>query len=127
MPRLAQQQAAEKAVQDRDRLYRNYVRQKKADYEELFGTPVHGPLLRKFNSTLGHFGIEDAERLIAYVRERNRAWLRAAPEDIRFAALQMVSYRIMRIRQRAGLAPFDDVLPGQDDDVWQLCRRELAA
>lgn len=115
----------EKAIADRDRLYRNYRSAKKRQYEELFALPVHGTLLRKFNSTLGHFGIDDADRMVAYVRERNRAWLRAAPEDIRFAALEMIDHRCQRIRQRAGLVPFDDALPGEDDDVFRLCKREL--
>ena len=31
----------------------------------------------------------------------------------------------MRIRQAHGLLPLDDPLPGEDDDVWQMCKREL--
>jgi hypothetical protein len=116
---------AEKAVKEQSLLYRRYRAAKKEQFEELFATPVHGPLLRKFNSTLGHFDIEDADRMVAFVRERTRVWLRAAPQDIRFAALQMVGHRITRIRQRAGLAPFDDPLPGEDPDVYQLCREAI--
>ena len=121
----ARQARVEQAIEDRDRLYRRYRAAKKVEHEELFGIPVHGPLLRKFNATLGHFGIEDAERLIAYVRDVNYTWLRNAPENIRFAALQMIGYRIVRIRQRAGLVPFDDPLPGEESDAYRLCRQEI--
>jgi hypothetical protein len=121
----APQTQAERRLADRDRQWRLYRADKRRQYEELFAVPVHGPLLRKFNSTLGHFGIEDADRMVEYVRERTRAWLRAAPEDIRCAALEMIGHRIVRIRQRAGLAEFDDALPGEEDDVFRLCRKEL--
>ena len=115
----------EKAVQDRDWLYRRYRAAKKAEHEALFATAVHGPLLRKFGATLNHFGADDAGRMISYVRDQNYAWLRNAPEDIRFAALRMIGHRIQRIRQRAGLVPFDDPLPGEPDDVFRLCKREI--
>jgi len=121
----AQQERVEQAIEDRDRLYRRYRASKKAEYEQLFTIPTHGPLLRKFNATLGHFGIKDGDRMIAFWRAECRKWVRDAPEDIKLAALQMIGHRIMRIRQRAGLAPFDDPLPGEEDDIWQKCRVEL--
>ena len=40
--------------------------------------------------------------------------------------VQLVDERIQRIRMNAGLLPMDDPLPEQDDDVWQLAKRELA-
>lgn len=118
----AQRQAAERAVTDRDRLYRNYARQKKRDLAELYADPEWGDVLRKFVATLKHFGPEHAERMVEYVSGHK---LTKAPIDIRFAALQQCSYRICRIRQRAGLVPFDDPLPGEDDDVFILCKKAL--
>lgn len=120
-----QQQAAEKALKDRDRLWRNYRAAKKREYEELFAIPVHGPLLRKFNSTLGHFGIEDADRMVEYVQQRSRAWLRAAPDEIKRAASELIADRCIRIREKAGLAPLDDPLGDEPDDVWRLCRKAI--
>lgn len=117
--------AADKALDERDRAYRRYRTIKKAEFTRLCADPQWGERLRKFAATLGHFGIEDADTMIAYV-QREASWLRQeAPDDIRFAALQSVDRRIVRIRQRAGLAPFDDPLPNGDDDVWQLCKRGL--
>ena len=117
---------AREALLERDRLYRSYRIAKTAEHEELFALPEFGNRLRRFNATLGHFGIADSGRMVAYVRDQNYTWLRNAPEDIRFAALQMVGQRIQRIRAKAGLVPFDDPLPDEPDDVFQLCRRELS-
>ena len=114
--------AAKKALADKDRQWRRYRAQKKAEIEQLLGNSEH---LRKFQATLNHFSIEDADRMVAYVQDECRKWLRTAPEDIRFAALQMVSHRVQRIRARAGLAVFDDPLEGEPDDVFRLCKREL--
>jgi hypothetical protein len=117
--------AAEKALADKDRQWRRYRAQKKAQIEQLFAEPVYGERLRKFNATLGHFGIEHADLMVAYVASCAKNWLRTAPEDIRFCALQMVSHRVQRIRARAGLVVFDDPLEGEPDDVFRLCKREL--
>jgi hypothetical protein len=121
----AQQQAAEKALRERDRLYRNYRAAKKRQHEELFELPLYGSSLKVFNSTLRRFGINDADKMVAFVQREASIWIRPAPEDIRAAALEMVGYRIVRIRQRAGLVPYDDPLPDEEPDVFQLCKKAL--
>lgn len=121
----AKASAADKALAERARLARNYNAAKRREFNELCAMPVHGPLLYKFNATLDHFDIEDADRMIAYVQQRNRAWLRSAPDEIRRAALHLISERIIKIRERAGLPALDDPMPGEDDDVFRLCRKEL--
>jgi len=113
------------ALEERDQQYRRYRAAKKADLEELFADPQYGDKLRKFGATLKHFGADDADNMVQYVAKSAHGWLRAASEDIRFAALQMVGYRIVRIRVRAGEVPFDDPMPGDEDDVYRLCKREL--
>jgi len=118
----AQQHATEKALQDRNRLYRNYKAAKKQDLAALYADPEWGDALRKFVATLTHFGPEHAERMVEYVSSHR---LTGAPADIRFAALQQCDYRITRIRQRAGLVPFDDPLPGEEDNVFLLCKKAL--
>jgi hypothetical protein len=122
----AQQTAADKALEDRDRLYRRYRVIKKAEFERLCADPIWGERLRKFVVTLKDFGADDADRMIMFVQYQGDMWLRSAPDDIRFAALQAIDRRIIRIRQRAGLAPFDDALPGEEDDVFQICKKALA-
>jgi hypothetical protein len=119
----AQQTATERALADRDRQFSLYRAAKRRQYEELFATPVHGERLRKFQATLNHFGTEDADRMLAFVQAQ--AWLHAAPKDFRCTALEMIGARIRRIRVKAGMPVFDDPLPGEDDDVFQLCKQEL--
>lgn len=125
MTAQAQQQAVEKALKERDWQFRRYRAAKRQQYEDLFARDDDGANLRKFQATLNHFGIEDADRMVEYVRCEARKWLATAARDIRLTAVEMISERCMRIRERAGLAPLDDPLPGDDDDVWRLCREAI--
>jgi hypothetical protein len=50
---------AREALKDRNQLYRHYRIAKTAEYERLFALPEYGDRLRRFNATLGHFGIAD--------------------------------------------------------------------
>jgi hypothetical protein len=121
----AARSATDKRLEDAARQYRLYRAAKRRQYEDLFADPVHGEPLRKFRATLNHFGPNDAERMIAFVADSNYAWLRNTAPDIRHAALELVDARIQRIRIRAGMAVFDDPLPGEPDDVFQACKRTL--
>lgn len=117
--------AAEKAVKERDLQFRQYQRIKKAEYATLFAMPVYGERLRKFHSTLGHFGLTDPPKLLAYVRRELFEWLAEAPLEIRAAALHLIGTRITRLRIRAGKAPFDDPPWGPANDPFRVCKREL--
>lgn len=119
------QTATEKARTQRDRLYRQYRVSKKAQLGALYESEPYGDRLRRFSATLNHFSIDDSDTMIAFVQTAARTWLRRAPGIIREAALEMISDRIIRIRERAGLEPFDDPVFDEDPDVFLLCRREL--
>lgn len=121
----APQTAVDKALADRDRQWRRYRAAKRQQYEDLFARDDDGANLRKFQATLNHFGIEDADRMVDYVHREARKWLAAAALDIRLIAVEMISERCMRIREKAGMAPLDDPLPGDDNDVWRLCREAI--
>lgn len=118
-----QQSATERALADRDRQWRLYRANKRRQYEALFAEPEHGEKLRKFRATLNHFGIEDADRLLAFVQAQT--WLCMAPKDFRHVALEMIDHRIQRIRVRAGMPVFSDPLPGEPNDVFRLCKEAL--
>jgi len=117
--------AAEQAIHERDLMFRQYRKKKREEYANLFAIPVYGEFLRKFHATLGHFNLSDPPRMIAYVKKEAAAWLRHAPAHIRQAALEMINNRIVRLRVRAGKEPFDDPLPGQPDNPFLVCKREL--
>lgn len=110
---------------ERDKLMHNYRIAKDRQFDALCADPKCGDQLRKFVRTLGHFGIEHAERWIAYVNDECRKWLRQAHVDMRFAALQACDERIQKIRIRANLPVFDDPLPGEPDDVFRISKMAM--
>lgn len=122
----AEQARVEKAIQERNVLYRRYRAAKRTELQELCAASEHGERLRKFAATLNHFGIEHAARMKAYVQDEADQWLGSAPADIRAMALSLIDHRIIRIRQRAGLVPFDDPLPSEPDRIFQTLKRMLA-
>ena len=115
--------AADKALRERDRLWRHYRSDRLARRQGLYDAT---PRLKEFGRQLRLFTSGDAAGFLTYVEEENRGWLCTATPEIRAEALSMVAERIQRIRVRAGMHPMDDPLPGEEDDLYQLCRRELA-
>lgn len=113
------------AAQERQQLSSAYKHAKRAQLRELVADPIYGTHLKKFIATLNHFGIEHGERFCAYVKSECRKWLAAAPENIRFAALEACDERIQKIRMQNGLPPFDDSLPGEELTVFDVCREAI--
>jgi hypothetical protein len=122
-----EQGEADKALKERDLLYRRYRAAKRAHRDTLYREHACGPDLRAFAAHIHRYDLRDAEMMLLYVREMARGWISSAPPEIRAEALSLVNEQIMRIRTRAGLAPFDDPLPGEADDVFQMCKQELAS
>lgn len=122
MPPTERNEAAEKALKERQRQYARYQRQKHAHRRELY---EREPRLRSFALQLQRFGASDAVSFLRYVREESHGWLCTAPPELRAEALSLVDERIMRLRMKEGMLPLDDPLPGEEDDVWQLAKREL--
>ncbi len=104
---------------------RVYRAAKKQQYAELYADGEFGDKLRRFVATLNHFGSSDGLRLVNYVVDECGKWIWVAPEKFRHAALEAIDARIMKVRERAGLPVLDDPLPGQPDDVFRRCKREI--
>jgi hypothetical protein len=122
-----EQGQADKALKERALLFRRYRAARKAHRDSVYANHPLGPELRFFANHLTRYKqLEDATAMLAYVREHTHGWLSVAPPDIRTEALSIVGENIMRIRLHAGLAPFNDPLPGEANDVFQLIKRELA-
>jgi hypothetical protein len=47
--------------------------------------------------------------------------------DVRFTVLHQIHQSIIRLRERNGLPPLDDPLPGQPDNVFQRVKQMLLA
>ena len=52
-------------------------------------------------------------------------WSNASP-DVRFEILALVDAVIVKRREKMGLAPFDDGLPGQPENTFLILRAHLA-
>jgi hypothetical protein len=115
---------ADKAIRERDRLWARYRAARRDHRRRLYQQP-DGVHLHSFALQIGRYGISDAGPFLAYVREQARGWLATTEPEMRQEALALVSERIQRVRVAAGMPPFDDPLPGEDEDLWQACRREL--
>ena len=115
-------EAAERALKERDRIWRMYIRARRLRREEMYR---EYPDLRDFAQAVSRFGPEDAAAMLSYVRECSHGWLATAEGQVRAEALALVDERIQRIRVRSGAAPFDDPLPGDGDDVFRLVKQEL--
>jgi hypothetical protein len=119
---------ADKAMAARNAAYKRYCRHVQHELIALIERNGEiGVKLRKFAASLGHFGADDgeADRMVLYVRGQCRSWLREAPQEIRVAALHLVSQRCAWINLRRDGLPFNDPLPGDPDDTYRLCRREI--
>jgi hypothetical protein len=116
---------ADKAIKERHTLHKQYRVMKRAELERLFADKTHGPELRAFRAWLNRKRDIEPDAFVAYVTTDK--WLMSAPPEYRIAALELIDSRIIRIRENAGLDPFDDPLPGNDDDVFRICKRVLTA
>lgn len=114
---------AERALRERARLNAAYRRAKSAHRRDLYEGE---PRLRQFALQLNRFQMPDVAAFLTFVKEENRSWLLTAPPELRAEALALVGERIQRIRMTHGLLPLDDPPPGEEPDVFQLCRQELA-
>ena len=105
----------------------NYAkRARRKQREALCGDPEYGERLQDFIKTLGHFAkLDHAQRLTDYVIGECSRWLRAAPNDIRYEALEACNERIDRIKMRHGLQILSDPLPGEPDDVYRVVKKAM--
>jgi hypothetical protein len=112
----------EKTLQERDRLSRAYQRWRKETVAALLDGP-HGADGRVLGDFLEHMDLElsSATALIKLVR--SGPW-RNADRDTRFLVLVLIDTAIIRLREHAGLHPFDDPLAEEKSNVF-LTLREL--
>jgi hypothetical protein len=112
--------AAEKKLADNAWLTRAWRRWRRERVEQLLGGPYAAPaqaLLKFFKTMIG------PSALIDFVKAG--PW-ENADEDVRFEILALIDAVIVKRRERIGLAPFDDALPGQAPNVFLILREQLA-
>ena len=120
--RAAERRAAEKALRERDQQCAAWRRWHQKQTEELLAGP-HGEAAYELVEFLAAMTLDRAADLIALVE---RGPWRSADPDTRYQVLRLVDHDIARLRERAGLAPYDDALPGEPPTAFQIIREALA-
>jgi hypothetical protein len=82
-----------------------------------------GPRVRRLLDFLSRMTLHDGAALIAHVKLDG--WPNAERET-RQDVLTIINNRIVHLRERAGLAPLDDPLPGMGTNVFLKLRELLA-
>jgi hypothetical protein len=72
----------------------------------------HGAMLERLVSILNELELDSAPRLLSYVRGID--WS-TVDYLVRLIALHEINITIVKLRERYGLAPFDDSLPWTDE------------
>ena len=117
----AAERARNKALAERDKLFRFWLEHCRKQREQLLAGP-YGEAAHELVALLDSMTLEQGGELIALVE---RGPWRTADADTRFTVLHLIDGSIAHLRERHGLAPFDDSL---DDEltVFQIVRGMLA-
>jgi hypothetical protein len=129
-PRKARQRAigkrartrAGEALAERDQQFALWRKWRHERSEAVLAGP-HADAARDLLDFLDCLTFEDGERLVVQVRAGPWA---AADADTRFLILVAIDNALAGVRERNGLPPFDDLLPGQPPNVFLMLREVLA-
>jgi hypothetical protein len=118
------QTKAEKALADRDQLFQLWRKWHREQCDALL-TGSYGEAGHELVAFLDTMSLEQAPNLIALVE---RGPWRSANPDARYHVLRLIDGHIAHLRERAGLAPFEDSLPftGEAPTAFEVIRGMLA-
>jgi hypothetical protein len=118
----AQERALKKALAERDHLFREWQKWHKERKQQLLGGE-HKEAAQELADFLEQMTNEDAPALLTLVE--NGPW-RDSDRDVKFLVMELINHSIIYLREKAGLAPFDDPLPfGNEETNVFLSIREL--
>ena len=122
-PRKARDAArqVDKEQQDRERLFVAHRRWRKQAIDTLLNGPLSAAA-RVLVDFLDRMQSDDECGLIDLVR--SGPW-RDADADTRFLILVLVDAAVIRLRERAGLVPFDDPLRDEESNTFLTIRKLL--
>jgi hypothetical protein len=83
---------------------------------------AHGAMVAELMALLDRLELNSAAALLMFVE---RADWNAVSYDTRLTVLHQINTAITRMRERHGLAPFDDPLPPQSDSVFRRIKARL--
>jgi hypothetical protein len=103
------------------RLLRAWFKWHRDERDAVLGGP-HGAMFERLLFILKNLTPQSQPLLLAYVR--GIEWS-SVDETTRCVVLHEVGRAIMTLRERRGLPPFDDPLPGQPENVSRIVKRHL--
>jgi hypothetical protein len=109
---------AEKALAERDDLFRLWKRWRRERLETLLAGP-HGDAARELVAFLQAMTLDDGLRLVEFVRAAG--WERT-DVDTKFEVLSLVNATITALRERAELPPIDDLLADAAKSAFLIIR-----
>ena len=110
--------AAEKALVERDDLFRLWKRWRRERLETLLTGP-HGDAARELVAFLQAMTLDDGVRLVELVRAAG--WERT-DANTRFEILSLIDLTLTELRTRAKLPPIDDPLPHEESTAFLIIR-----
>jgi hypothetical protein len=105
--------AEQKRLKETQRLMREWRAWHREQLEEALAGP-HGDVLARLMRLLENLEAHKPSSLLTFVRERN--W-RDMAYSVRLIALHEINTATTSLRERRGLPPFDDPLPGEGDTL----------
>ena len=113
----------QKRLKERDQLFRLWQKWHKERKAALLAGEW-GEAAQELADFLEQMSLEDAPALVSLVA--SGPW-REANNDTRFLVLEIISHRIIYVRETNGLDPFDDSLPWSDDEptAFEIIREHL--
>jgi hypothetical protein len=121
MKRLPRDQ--QKELADQARLLRAWKAWHREQLDEALAGP-HGSTIAQLMLRLDQLELSSAAVLLDFMRRTD--WNEVSC-DARLIALHQINDAICRLRERNGMAPLDDPLPGQPDNVFRRVRQMLFA
>ena len=110
--------AEQKKLNDDARLHRAWRKWHREELKQALAGP-HGPMIERLAFMLKSLELASAPLLLAYIRGVD--WT-AIDYATRLTVPHVVNDAITRMRERHGMCPFDDGLPGDRPNVFQLFR-----
>jgi hypothetical protein len=89
---------------------------------EIALTGPHGAMIERLVFILDSLTLDSAPLLVAYIRGVDWATVHY---PTRLTVLHEVNVAITRLRERNGMAPFDDAMPGDPPNVFETIRTIL--
>jgi hypothetical protein len=111
-------EAEQKKLADDARLMRAWRRWHHEELAEALAGP-YGPMVERLAFMLKTLELASSPLLLAYIRGVDWA---TVDYRTRLTVLHEVNSAITRLRERNGMDPFDDGVPGERDNVFRIIR-----